>query len=102
MSNNQDHGAYAPDVNQPSHDGGMYRRFAEDYRYRYQREFGHNAPKSMTDFEIVQAHLKAWANQKHHDDASRRDEVLLHMLYWVNPAIRAQRSPIRKDWLHHG
>lgn len=83
---------------------GMYRRFADDYRRRYVETFGHaRAPASMTDYDIVQLHLKAWANKRHHYDVSRRDEVLLNMYYWVNPAIRqSARSPIKKDWLHHG
>jgi hypothetical protein len=63
----------------------IYHRFAQDYRERYRVAFGHLAPISCTDYDIVDLYEAARRNPRNYSDAARCDEVLLHMLYWVNP-----------------
>ena len=67
----------------------IYKRFADDYRERYRTAFGHMPPISCTDCAIVALSQEARLNKRNYSDAARIDEVLLHMLYWINPTQRS-------------
>jgi len=63
-----------------------YARVALDYRLKYRQIFGHDAPASCGDWDVVKLYDAARLNDRNYSDAMRQDEVLLKMLYWRNPA----------------